>query len=396
MRPKRVWMYAFVILMLLSWPCGIQSAIAANKAKSVSTKAPAQASVIKESPSSQSTEESDIFPQLGHKNGINSIAITPDGKYALSGSQDRTIKLWEVSSGREIKTFIGHSNFILSLAISRDGKFALSGSEDSTMKLWNISSGREVRTFTGHTWPIELVAFSLDGKLAYSGSWNNMKIWDIAAGKEIKTVKWNADHVRNIAFSSDGNIAATINSNVLTVWDIKEGKEKWSIKNDDLFDVAISPDGKLVVSTRKEVFTFWDASTGKVKETFTALPREPDWVNKLSFSHDGRYMLSFFGVKGTVKLWDVSTGKTLKELKIPGCSSLTISPDKKYIFSGDQGNDGKIIQWEMLTGKEIKIFRGYVDMVSLATFSPDGRNILSGREKLALWDISTGNRIKSF
>jgi len=88
--------------------------------------------------------------QLGHSSLVTSVAFSPDGKYALSGSDDKTLKLWEISSGREIRSFKGHSDDVESVAFSPDGKYALSGSGDSTLKLWEISSGREIRSFKGH------------------------------------------------------------------------------------------------------------------------------------------------------------------------------------------------------------------------------------------------------
>ena len=80
---------------------------------------------------------------------VTSVAFSPDGRYALSGSWDKTMKLWEVSNGREIRTFQGHSWTVTSVAFSPDGSYALSGSGDNTMKLWEVSSGREIRTFQG-------------------------------------------------------------------------------------------------------------------------------------------------------------------------------------------------------------------------------------------------------
>ncbi len=87
----------------------------------------------------------------GHTNGVVSVAFSPDGRYALSGSYDKTMKLWDVSSGQAVRTFSGHSHYVSSVAFSPDGRYALSGSYDKTMKLWDVSSGQVVRTFSGHT-----------------------------------------------------------------------------------------------------------------------------------------------------------------------------------------------------------------------------------------------------
>ena len=92
-----------------------------------------------------STMSPSIFVQLGHSGNVNSVAFSPDGKYALSGSGDDTLKLWDIASGREIRTFKGHSGNVNSVAFSPDGNYALSGSTDQKIKLWDISSGKEDR-----------------------------------------------------------------------------------------------------------------------------------------------------------------------------------------------------------------------------------------------------------
>jgi len=129
------------------------------------TVATTQYASLQNTPSSKKPE---AFLQLGHSSDVQSVAFSPDGRLALSGSSDKTMKLWEVATGREIRTFKGHSSSASTVAFSPDGKLALSGSFDNTMKLWELATGREVRTFKGHSSSIESVAFSPDGKLALS------------------------------------------------------------------------------------------------------------------------------------------------------------------------------------------------------------------------------------
>ena len=94
-------------------------------------------------------------PTLGHTGSVASIAITPDGKHIVSGSNDETIKLWDIQSGKEIRSFEGHTFFVNSIAITPDGKHIVSGSNDKTIKLWDIQSGALYVTFVsfdGNEW----------------------------------------------------------------------------------------------------------------------------------------------------------------------------------------------------------------------------------------------------
>ncbi len=138
----------------------------------------------------------------GHTNAVNSVAFSPDGRFALSGSCGKndskedwncikgSLKLWDVATGEELRSFSGHTDKVQSVVFSPDGRFALSGSQDNTMKLWDTATGKEVRSFTGHTQSISSVAFSPDGRFALSGGWDQtLKLWDVTTGRELRSFR---------------------------------------------------------------------------------------------------------------------------------------------------------------------------------------------------------------
>jgi len=208
-----------------------------------------------------------ISVQLGHSSYVNSVAFSPDGRLALSGSWDNTLKLWEVKSGREIRSFNGHSSIVYSVAFSPDGRLALSGSYKE-MKLWEVKSGREIRFFNGHSSIVYSVAFSPDGRLALLGSRDKtLKLWEVKSGREIRSFNGHSDWVGSVAFSPDGRLALSgSHDNTLKLWEVKSGREIRSFNghSDDVWSVAFSPDGRLALSGSEDGSSrLWNVQTGE-------------------------------------------------------------------------------------------------------------------------------------
>jgi WD40 repeat protein len=332
----------------------------------------------------------------GHTDQVNSVALSPDGRYALAGSYD-TIKLWEVSSGREIRT-LGHTDTIYSVcsvAFSPDGRYALAGSVVS-MKLWEVSSGREIRTFQGHAKGVYSVAFSPDGRYALSGSDDKtMKLWEVSSGREIRTFQGHTDWVVSVAFSPDGRYAlAGSGDTTMKLWDVSSGREIRTFQGhtDRVTSVGFSPDGRYALSAGSwdKTMKLWEVSSGKEIRTFQG---HTLGVDSVALSPDGRYALSV-SMDKTMKLWEVSSGREIRTFQghTLGVWSVAFSPDGRYALSGSFAT---LKLWEVSSGREIRTFQGHTGLVRSVAFNSDGRYALSGNETgvTAIWDIASGNEI---
>jgi WD40 repeat protein len=166
----------------------------------------------------------------GHRGFVSSACLSAEGRYALSGGEDKTLKLWDVATGGCLRTFEGHHGEVNSVRLSTDGRYALSGSGDNTLKLWGVATGGCLRTFEGHTEIVWSVSLSTDGRFALSGGEDNtLKLWDVATGGCLRTFKGHASSVKSVCLSMDGRYALSGSSDHtlhawLLDWDLEDNQ----------------------------------------------------------------------------------------------------------------------------------------------------------------------------
>jgi len=343
--------------------------------------------------------------RFSHSNSVMSVVFSPDGKTIATGSDDNTVKLWNLE-GKEIQTLKGHSASVLSVVFSPDGKTIATGSDDNTVKLWNLE-GKEIQTLKGHSDRVLSVAFSPDGKTIATGSGDKtVKLWSLD-GREVQTLKGHSDSVRSVTFSPDGRTIATgSGDNTVKLWNL-EGKEIQTLKghSNSVLSVVFSPDGKTIATgSGDNTVKLWNLE-GKEIQT---LKGHSDSVRSVTFSPDGKYIASGSG-DNTVKLWSLdgrevrafkghsnsimSVASTPSLVSNSGIVSIAFSPDGKTIAFSSSDNTVKL--WS-LDGREVRTFKEHNSVMSIA-FSPDGKTIASGSadEIVKLWSFD-GRELQSF
>jgi WD40 repeat protein len=300
----------------------------------------------------------------GHTRSVSSIAISPDGKILVSGSIDKTIRLWELPSGRELSTLIGHTGSVVSIAISPDGKNLVSGSHDGTIRLWELPSGRELHTLPPNEYIVSDVAISPDGKILVGQISSTIRLWELPSGRELHTLPSDINSIVHIAISPDGTILASggndshrYDVNAISLWELPSGRKLSTLTMNTnhsvdtaVTRVAFSPDGKILAipfhQTQTGAISLWELPSG---HQLYRLAGHTLSVSSVTFSPDGKILASGGSYDKTIKLWEVSSGRELHKLTghTGTISSMAFTSDGSILASGSEDGDMTIKLWGM-------------------------------------------------
>jgi WD40 repeat protein len=281
---------------------------------------------------------------VGHTEGAWGVAFSPDGRYALSGDGDGTVRLWEVATGREVRRFSGPNRRLEGVAFSPDGRQALTASyrDGGTVQLWDVETGKEIRELKGHTGDVWRVTFSPDGRRALSGGHDSVRLWDLESGKELRRFARGC----GVAFSPDGRQALAGGDPLVRLWDLETGAGLRELRGhtEQVTSVVFLPGGRQALScSHDRTLRLWDLDSGQEIRCYSG---HMGLVHNVAITRDGKFGLSSSSDK-TVRLWDLETGKELHcftghtEIVV----GLAISPDGKFALSGSP--DGTMRLWRL-------------------------------------------------
>lgn len=287
------------------------------------------------------------FTLSGHTDEVNTIAFSPDGQQLASGSDDQTIKIWNLNQRQELSTLRGHTNWVYSVAISPNSQTLVSGSKDKTVKVWNLNTAQQPRTLIGHTSYVDAVAISPNGQKIASGSYDKtIKIWNLKTGEELRTLKGHLTEVLSVAISPDSQtLASSSTDKTIKIWNLNTGQELHTLKGhtDDVNSVAFNPNGQELASASDDkTIKIWNPKTGREIRTLTGHTAD---VNFVAFRSDGQKIATGSDDK-TVKVWNLITGENIATLKGHSASvwAVAFSPDGNTLVSASADKTIKIWQ----------------------------------------------------
>ena len=330
----------------------------------------------------------------GHTKPVLSVAVHADGRRAVTGSRDCTVRVWDLDTGACLRTLEGHTSEVNSVAIHADGRRAVTGSRDKTVRVWDLDTGACLRTLNTN-W-VSSVAPHPDGRRLVTGSWDKtVRVWDLDTGECLRTLQGHADAVTSVALHADGRRAVTGSRDyTVRVWDLDTGASLSTLQGltyGEVNSVALHADGRRAVTGGGYVdptVRVWDLDTGACLRTLQGHTND---VCSVALHADGRRAVTGSRDK-TVRVWDLDTGACLRTLQghTNEIRSVALYADGRRAVTGS--DDETVRVWDLDTGASLRTLQGHTAEVRSVALHADGRRAVTGSEDktVRVWDLDTG------
>ena len=363
----------------------------------------------------------------GHVDSVLKIAVTPDGRFAISasGEEELSIKIWDLSDGTERQTITGHKDYISNLFVTPDSRHLVWASGyDNELRIYDLKNWVELPAQLGHG---TVYAITPGGNRIITSAFNDytIRLWDWTKGIEestlfegptgkeysqLKLIKGYAGIVKTVDVMSDNRHAiAGFDDGTLRVWDLLTfGAERQVVHAHDkpITKVKLSPDGRRVISSSKSIIKIWDLTKGlapfpMLDETIT-LSGHNEHIYDLAVTPDSQFVISASDDM-TLKVWDLTSGNEVCTLSghVDGISGIAVHPDGQRVLSASY--DKTLKEWAITkddldssTGeKELPAHRRNVCAVSVL---PDGHHAISASfdKMLKVWDLKNIREVHTY
>ena len=332
-------------------------------------------------------------PLIGHSAQVSHVTFSPNGLYLASTSNDHTIRIWDIMTGKTEMVFEGHTARVNSVAFSEDSKQLLTSSDDKTVKIWDVVSGKPVKSFDKHSSSVNFAVYRPFVKEVVTATNDgNVYLWDIEKGSIIRELKGHKGAVKHLAVSSNGSwLASASQDNTARIWDLVSGQNMVSIVGHkaEVNTVQFSNDDSSILTSSKDgAVGIWQTFSGKQEQFFSVLEGE---LHSASFHSDGR-MIIVTSKTGNVYLIDQESGQKLhffgeQKKKIKGA---LFSPSGNWVAAASKSKNAYIFPAALFVSN--KVFNGHEDQINKATINDTNEFVATASKDktVRIWDIETG------
>jgi WD40 repeat protein len=339
-----------------------------------------------------------------------SLACARDGSTLAVGSTNGVCRIWDVNQGKEKLVFDEHQQGIRA-AISKNGAWIATGSVDGTIRLWKARSGEFIRQWPAHEKSVYFLCSGPGERLACGATDGTVRLWDIQSGKELgclmaPTKGQNSPWIIGLQYSGDGRQllvgraasgATGANSAEITIWDWQAAKEVHHPLSSGAMAVAATPDFKQVVASTDRAISLHNAATGALvffKEEQAPAHMLDDQVIPFALSPDGAAIAAACHDQ-SIRIWDLRS--RTERCQLVGheepLSCLCYSADARLLAAAEQR--GSIVIWELASGQQVYRLAGHPAAVNSITFTPDGRRLVTGSDDTTalIWSLDPADAV---